>query len=258
MSTTALNLLNNAHSEGDLNKTSLQALTAIPDIGATIQQGLGIPADQVRSSEVVLINILVDDSGSMSEDQKDMALKDGYNLLLEALKGSKQQDNIEIYVRYLNGTLLCPYTPLDNAPVMDAGNYSATGGTPLYDETAKLLATVIAKKQEFQDNGIQVRTITLIMTDGKDLHSRTNNERDINNIVSDMLRSEDHIVAAMGFGNGFRSVFTDMGIQNQWILEESATASEIRKAFNVFSQSAIRASQSAAAFSQSNLGGFGG
>ncbi len=256
MSKTALNLLNNAHQEGDLNKTSLQALTAIPDIGATIQQGLGIPADQVRSSEVILLNLLIDDSSSMSGNEQ--AVRDGYNLLLKALKDSKQQDNIEVYVRYLNGTLLCPYSPLDTTPVMDRSNYSATGGTPLYDETAKLLATVIAKKQEFQDNGIQVRTITLIMTDGQDLHSRINNAKDINNIVTDMLRSEDHIVAAMGFGSDFRSVFTDMGMQDQWILEASATPSEIRKAFSVFSQSAIRASQSAAAFSQSNLGGFAG
>ncbi|MFZ2912132.1 MAG: hypothetical protein WAZ75_03550, partial [Candidatus Absconditicoccaceae bacterium] len=67
MSTNAnnLTLLQNAHDEGDLSNGSLNALTKIPDIGAIIQQGLGVPIDSVRSSEVILLNILVDDSGSI-------------------------------------------------------------------------------------------------------------------------------------------------------------------------------------------------
>jgi hypothetical protein len=76
-----------------------------------------------------------------------------------------------------------------------------------------------------------------------------------------MLRSEDHIVAAMGFDNGscdFKQVFSEMGIPDNWTLTANSNPSEIRKAFQVFSQSAVRASQSAAHFSQTNLGGFGG
>jgi hypothetical protein len=144
---------------------------------------------------------------------------------------------------------------------MDAQNYDANGGTPLFDETAKLLATVIAKTQDFKNNGIQVRTITLILTDGEDCHSRTSSAADVAKIAKDMLRSEEHIIAAMGFDNGdcdFRKVFADMGIPNQWILTAASSPSEIRKAFQVFSQSAVRASQSAAHFSQTSLGGFGG
>ena len=144
---------------------------------------------------------------------------------------------------------------------MDTQNYQANGGTPLYDETAKLLGTVIAKTQEFKDNGIQVRTITLIMTDGQDAHSHQCNTNDVKSIVSDMLRSEEHIIAAMGFDNGstdFEQVFQEMGIPSNWILTTNSDPSEIRKAFQVFSQSAVRASQSAANFSQTSMGGFGG
>jgi len=261
MATSNLNLLNNAYDDGNLNKSSLDALTKIPDLGQTIQEGLGIPVDNVKSSEVILLNILVDDSGSISFAGNEQAVRDGHNLLIKALRDSKQQDNIEVINRYLNGKVLYPYTPLSAVPEMDTGNYDANGGTPLYDETAKLLATVIAKSQDFKNNGIQVRTITLVLTDGEDCHSRINTASDVAKIVKDMLRSEDHIIAAMGFDNGdcdFQQVFTDMGIPTPWILTANSSPSEIRKAFQVFSQSAVRASQNAALFSQTSLGGFGG
>ncbi|EKD24717.1 MAG: hypothetical protein ACD_80C00167G0015 [uncultured bacterium (gcode 4)] len=256
-----IGLLQNAHEDGDLSSGSLNALTKIPDIGAIIQQGLGVPIDSVRSSEVILLNILVDDSGSIRMAGNSQPVRDGHNMLIQALLESKQQDNIEVLNRYLNGTVLYPYTPLSLVPKMDSSNYDAVGGTPLFDETVKLLATVIAKTQDFKNSGIQVRTITLIMTDGDDCHSHTSTAKDIKKIVTDMLRSEDHIVAAMGFDDGkldFKKVFSDMGIPDNWILTANANPAEIRKAFQMFSQSAVRASQSAAHFSQTNLGGFGG
>ena len=73
-----------------------------------------------------------------------------------------------------------------------------------------------------------------------------------------MTRSEAHIVAAMGISDGitdFRAVFRDMGIEDRWILTPGNNPSEIRRAFQVFSQSAVRASQ-AASFSQGAAGGF--
>ena len=256
-----LGLLQDAHEEGDLSSGSLNALTKIPDIGAIIQQGLGVPIQSMLSSEVILLNILVDDSGSIRMAGNSQPIRDGHNMLIKALFDSKQLDNIEVINRYLNGKVLYPYTPISLVPNMDSKNYDASGGTPLFDETAKLLATVIAKAQDFKNNGIQVRTITLIMTDGEDVHSHTSTAADVNKIVTDMLRSEDHIVAAMGFDNGscdFKKVFSDMGISDRWVLTANANPSEIRKAFQVFSQSAVRASQSAAHFSQTSLGGFGG
>jgi hypothetical protein len=68
-----------------------------------------------------------------------------------------------------------------------------------------------------------------------------------------MLAQENHIVAAMGISDGqtdFKAVFRAMGIPDKWILTPGNSASEIRRAFAVFSQSAVRASQGA------QLGGF--
>jgi hypothetical protein len=79
-------------------------------------------------------------------------------------------------------------------------------------------------------------------------------------VVTDMLKLEGHVVAAMGIqepGTDFRRVFREMGIPDQWILTPGNTQKEIRKAFQAFSQSAVRMSQAARSFSQAALGGFG-
>lgn len=138
--------------------------------------------------------------------------------------------------------------------------YWPTGGTPLYKESISYYATVVAKTQEFRDVGIAVRSIELTATDGQDLHSGSVKAKDVAAVVGDMLSTERHIVAAMGIrrdDTDFRSVFKSMGIRDQWILTPDNSPKEIRAAFLTFSQSAQRASQSAANFSQSSVGGFG-
>ena len=55
-------------------------------------------------------------------------------------------------------------------------------------------------------------------------------------------------------------VFDDpksLPIEDRWILTPKSDASAIRRAFQVFSQSALRASQGAGNFSSAALGGFG-
>lgn len=255
-------LLKGAHKEGDLSLASMQVLTSNLDIGAQIQAGLGIGAEDVQSSEVVLVTMQPDDSGSIRFAGNAQSIRDGHNEVLKALRATKQKDSILVHNRFLNGDVLYPYVKLDDAVQMTDKNYDPNKGTPLYDQAIVLLGTVLAKTKEFADNGIPVRTVTLIMTDGHDEHSR-GRARDVKAIVEDMLRKETHIIAAMGFqdtiggGTDFRKIFKECGIRDEWILTPATTQSEIRKAFQLFSQSAVRASQNAASFSKTALGGFG-
>jgi hypothetical protein len=246
-----------AHAEGVLSPSSLQTLTGV-DLGAQIQAGLGISVDDVQASEVVLLTIMPDDSGSIRHAGNEQAVREGHNLVLDALTRSKQGDGVLAHTRYLNGTVLFPYRPIDQAVQMTAANYEANQGTPLYDQSVVLLGSVVAKAQEFTRNGVAARSVTLIITDGSDQHSRRASAQDVAALVRDMNRSEAHIVAAMGISDGttdFRAVFREMGIEDRWILTPGNNPSEIRKAFQVFSQSAVRASQ-AASFSQSAVSGF--
>jgi hypothetical protein len=248
-------LLEDAHAQGALSASALKALD-IPDLGAQIQAGLGVDVDDVASSEVVLVTMMPDDSGSISSAGNTDVVCDGHNLVLGALRASKQSADVFVHTRYLNGEVLYPYAPLDGAVTMDRSNFRADKGTPLYDQTAVVLATVLAKSQEFAQAGVPVRTVTLIITDGADAGSSRHTATSIRTIVRDMLAQENHVVAAMGISDGgtdFHQVFRDMGIPDRWILTPGNSASEVRKAFQVFSQSAIAASQGAAL---ATLGGF--
>lgn len=252
-------LLEKAEEEGILSTSSHKAL-AIPDIGARIKPALGIVVDDVQASEVVLVTQLLDDSGSIRFSGKAQAVRDGYNVVIrEVLQNSKQHDSILAHTRYINGHILYPYTPIQDAVLLDSSNYDPMGATPLYDETVALLGTVFVKTQEFKENAVPARTITLIVTDGADEHSVKSDADTVRRIVEDMLKTEMHIIAAMGIDNGytdFKKIFREMGIRDEWILLPSGDPREIRKAFQLFSRSAVRASQNAQSFSKTMLGGF--
>lgn len=246
-----------AQDDGAISPASMQVLALI-DPGAQIQSALGVSVDDVPASEVVLVTMMPDDSGSIRFSGNTQAVRDGHNLVLEALGKAQQRDGVLVHTRYLNGAILYPYCALEHAVKMDSRNYDPCQGTPLYDQAMVLLATVLAKSQEFAAAGVPVRTVTLIITDGADEHSERARAADVRRLVED-LRSGAHVVAAMGIDNGstdFRRVFKDMGIDDKWILTPGNSAQEIRKAFQVFSQSAIRVSQGAATFSKTALGGF--
>lgn len=247
-------LFKSALATGDLSVQAAKVLNT-PDLGAEIQAGLGVKPDDVPASEVTLVSFLIDDSGSIRFANNAQLVRDGHNLVVGALQGSKQSNGILTYNRYLNGTQLYPYVPVDQAIEMTNKNYDPNGGTPLYDETVVILGTVVAKRQEFEDAGVPVRCITLIISDGADAGSHRQSAMSVRTVVGDMLRSERHVVAAMGIDDGgqtdFRAVFQEMGIRDEWILTPGNSKSEIRKAFLLFSQSAVRVSQGA------TLGGFG-
>ena len=246
-------LLTDAHDIGALSAKSLATLDVV-DIGAQIQTALGVSIDDVAASEVVLLTMMPDDSMSIASAGNTDAVRDGHNFVLDALRASKYSCEVLAHTRYLNGHVLFPYTALDHAVAMTAANYDPRLSTPLFDQTAVLLGTVIAKSQELSQAGIAVRTVTLIITDGGDYGSTRCKPADVKALVADMLAQENHIVAAMGISDGttdFKQVFRSMGIPDRWILTPGNSASEIRRAFAVFSQSAVRMSAGA------QLGGFG-
>jgi hypothetical protein len=248
-----------AEDDGTLSPAA-RAVLDVPDLGAQIQAGLGIKVDDVQASEVVLVTVMPDDSASINFGGNAQLVRDGHNVVIDALAASRQRDSILAHNRYLNGDVLYPYCPVAQATRMTAQNYDPAKGTPLYDQAVVLLGTVLAKTQEFSGNGVPVRTVTLIITDGADQHSARAKAKDVLAVVRDMRQTESHIVAAMGIDDGstpFRDVFRAMGIEDRWILTPGSDAAEIRKAFLLFSQSAVRASQGGASFSRTAAGGFG-
>ncbi len=249
---TSKSALNNAN----LGTAADDAINNIPNLGEELQNAMGIQIDDVEASEVVLVAMLMDDSGSIRFEGNSQIVCDGHNLVIDAVTASKQGNGILAMTKYLNGTLLFPWTPIDQVVKMDSNNFNANGGTPLYDQTATFLALVAAKAEEFEQNaGIPVRSISLIVTDGADIHSQHQSAKSVASIVKGMLKSEKHIIAGLGISDGqtdFNYVFQEMGVPKEWILTPAKTDKEIRAAFNLFSKSAVRQSQNGAG----SMGGF--
>lgn len=243
----ARTLLDSAHQQGALSAAGMHVLS-VADLGAQIQAGLGVSVDDVQASEVVLVTLMPDDSGSIRFAGNADAVRTGHNLVLDALAASRQSGDVLVHTRYLNGHVLYPYCSLSHAVRMDASNYDPCLGTPLYDQAVVVLGTVLAKSQELADSGVPVRTVTLLITDGADAGSVRASAADVATLVKDLQRAECHVVAAMGIDDGstdYRAVFRAMGIEDRWILTPKNSDREVRRAFQVFSQSAIQASQSA-------------
>jgi len=251
-------LFRDAHDEGDLSAASLHTLTLDGDYAAQIQAGLGtLTPDDVPAAEVVLVTLLVDDSASIRGARNEAAIRAGHDTVLDALRGSKQGDGIVVHTTYLSGTVLYPYVRLADASPMDTRSYQATfPSTPLYDRAVAVLGSVIAQARTFRDAGTAVRSITLVLTDGGDNASR-HTPQAVRTLVEDLVRQESHLVVGMGIDDGhtdFAGVFREMGIVE--VLTPGNSAAEIRAACQAFSQSAVRVSQSAAAFAQAAGGGF--
>lgn len=251
----------------DDSATSAMGLT-VDTLGPAITAGLGtVKLDDIKSSEVLLVTSLLDDSSSIRfVAGNSEAVRDGQNSMVDALTGAKQAGDVLISCRYLNGDgsnlgVLFPYRPLSGAIRLDPHNYDPHGSTPLYDQSAVTLTGVAAKIAEFEQGGVAARAVTVIVTDGADVGSRYSSAPAVRAIVEGLLHTEQHIIAGMGIDDGqtdFRKVFNEMGIPAEWVLTPANNEHEIRQAFAVVSQSAVRASQAAGtSFSQVALGGFG-
>jgi len=187
-------LFKTAEEEGVLSKAAVQAL-AIPDIGAEIEAALGVNVDDVAASEVTLVTMLIDDSGSIRfVAGNSEAVRDGHNMVLDALLESKQENGILIHTRYLNGHILYPYSLLKDAKRMTANNYNPNGGTPLYDQSVVVLGTVIAGYQRFVDNGVVARSVTLIVTDGNDEHSVNATAKTVPEALTLYKKGADYVI----------------------------------------------------------------
>jgi len=250
-------LFADAFDAGDISQSTLNVLNA-HDLGVDINAAIGVSVDDLGSGESVFMTLILDDSSSIDYYSNAQVVRDGYNMVLDALKSAKLRDNILVHCVSLNAGVLHPFCKLDDAPKLDATNYMPNGGTPLYGTCLTTLATVLAKWQDYTNNGVDARTITVIITDGASTDSGV---AKVATMVHDMVSMENHIIAGMGIDDGgtdFTEVFKEMGILEKWVLTPGNTEKEVRQAFGTISSSAVRASQSALSFSQTNAGGFGG
>ena len=258
---TVKSLFANAASMGVLSPAAA-AIVTTPDMTTNIAAAMGITADDVTASNVTLINLVVDDSTSIrSVAGNREAVQDGCNFILDALLATKDEDGILATLRFLNKDKpLYPYVKIGDAIRLTQANYDPRGYTPLYDTIALNQGLVIAKAQELNGNGVQARSVTMILTDGADVGSTIHTSPEsLKRLITDAQGTEQHLVLVMGISDGstdFVDIFTRMGVPRECILTPGNNAHEIRAACMMFSKSAVRTSVAAPGTAVTG-GGFG-
>ncbi len=203
--------------------------------------------DDILAQEVSLITLLVDMSSSIGASGLEDAVRRGQGGMLDAFGKAREKDSIlcALWTFHHQADVVHSYLPVEDAIRLDQKNYRARGTTHLYDTWCDGLAANVAYAQQLRDNGTPCRSIVVVVTDGYDVGS-TRTAGNCASLSRDLLASEQFVLAFVGVGDeaDFRGVAKSMGVPDGSVLvEKSATPSGLRRAFDLVSRSAIRASQ---------------
>lgn len=201
---------------------------------------LGASPEEIQKTECYLLLVVLDDSGSMTGAERDAAR--AFNEFLNDYKAAKASEDISsdvlIAVAGLNRGIIYPYSRIENAsPLAD---YYAGGSTPLYDVTLKAQGLQIAKTTELSLYGIAVKTVTLLITDGRDQAS-TASAAEVSSVMQAIQEDRNHIVGGIYRGDARESTFREMGIPARWILDGGSGGKDLLNAFSRFSKASRNA-----------------
>lgn len=236
-----------AAQQGTLSAQSAALLSG--DLGGLVIAGAaGMNAEDIQASDVTLITLVLDASTSIGDRKLEQAVVDGERLLLDAFAGAREKDSVlvALWTFQSDATVVHGYLPADDATRLEVGTTYRTGGcTHLYDTFIDAAAANVAYAQKLRDAGTPTRSIVVMVTDGEDVGSRRP-ARACKKLAEDLLTSEQFILAFVGVGSDvdFRQVAASMGIPAGCVLvQQQATPSAVRAAFQLLSRSAIKASQ---------------
>jgi hypothetical protein len=239
-------LFSSAQAAGTLGQHSTQIITG--NLGAIVIAGAaGKDAEDIVASDVTLVTLLVDASSSIHSRQLEDAVRQGQNLLVDALSQARERDAILMALWTFNHELrvVHSYVGLDDVTRLDDKSYHGLGSTRLYDVWCDALAANVAYAQRLRDSGTPCKSVVIVITDGEDCGSQRR-AGDCASISRDLLASEQFTLGFVGVGTDvdFRAVARQMGIPDGCVtVQAQATPAAIRKVFRMVSQSAIRASQ---------------
>ena len=247
MSTDVQTLLAQAATSGIVSEATSGVLGGY--MGPVVIAGAsGTNPDDIMATEVTLITVLIDRSGSIRSGGLEKPVRDGFNSLIDALAGSKENDSILVATWLFDDkeSVLHSFTPVKDAVRLDTKNYSGRGMTALYETWMKAITSHVAYATTLRNSGTPVRNVVVVVTDGFDTSSMKANEAVCSKTNTDLLRSETFVLAFVGVGEegDFRTIARKMGIPDNCILvQQSTTPSDVRKTFELVSKSALRVSQ---------------
>ena len=242
----ATSLFTSATAKGVISPQTSSLITG--NLGNLVLAGAaGKDLEDITASDVTLVTILIDASSSIADRGLEKGVREGQNALLDAFAGARDRDAVLLACWTFSGTMdvIHSYVPVPDATRLDAKNYRPSGSTALYDTWCSALAANVAYAQRLRDGGTPARSVVVVVTDGEDVGSKRT-AADCARLSRDLLASELFTLALVGVGSdvNFEHVAKSMGVPAGCILwERDATPSGLRRAFQLVSRSAVRASQ---------------
>lgn len=194
--------------------------------------------EEIDSENINLIFIGIDQSGSMSSYRNDM--KNSLSDFKDALLNSKEADEILVARANFDDSIsIGGYKKISEFDTQ----FETFGCTAMYDAIVEGTEKLKEYRQFLKDQGLRVKAVFAIFSDGADNDSR-HSFSDAKNAV-DFLNKEEITTAFISFGGGATKEANGLGFRN--LLDITSSASELRKAFNCLSKSVIESSKSVVA-----------
>lgn len=164
----------------------------------TIAGGRGV--NEAASDIVVLVTLIIDESGSMNG--VDDVVKQCYRDLVLALSEVSSGNDIQLstWVFNDNRKLLNSFRPMHKIPTAFS-RYLPSGGTKLYDTVLSALTSQVLYSQELWKDTRQTRNIVIVMSDGGDNMSvKDPNGHLTKELALTLSEQGDYILAYIGLG----------------------------------------------------------
>lgn len=218
----------------DIDDVTLDSLLNVSSV-KTDQASLGQMVNIPSSNRVVVVSMLIDDSGSMRGMED--AVMEGLNKSIESFKGAKGSDfYVEVYG--FKGTLFAGMiADVDGSSFEDY--YPNYGETPLVTKAIAGLERARKKTESYRAMGISTTLAMLLLTDGRPNYDEYTPED-----FKKCIAFGDYIVG-MGIAPDnddslimqFKDLFAKMGIEKKNIFTPSVNEAAVRHAIDQFSQS---------------------
>ena len=231
---------------GTISAQSRNIITG--NLGAVVIAGAaGKDTEDILTSDVTLVTLLVDASSSIHSRGLEDAVRAGQNTLVDALAHGTAATSVLMALWTFNDDIrvVHSYVGVDDATRLDKKTYQGVGGTRLYDTWCDALAANVAYAQKLRDAGTPCRSVVVVVTDGEDCGSKRR-PAECATLSRDLLASEQFILAFVGVGSDvdFHAVAKSMGVPDGGVaVATQATPQGLRKVFGMVKQSTIRASQ---------------
>lgn len=192
--------------------------------------------DDVVSPSVMLVDFLIDGSGSM--DSYERAMRECLEHYREAIVNSKQADEMMVSKTVFESRI---ETGGYVAPEDFNTDYTAGGCTRLYDAIIDRRQRMLDYMEQLKNNGTNTRACMVILSDGADNDSQYR-ANDARKAIQDLI-SKEITVAFIAFGQEAFGIADSIGVKKNNVKEVSNDESELRRIIDLVSKSAISASK---------------